>query len=248
MKRHILISCAIGCLAAITARSVNLSTLPDGVSVSKPSSMSFVFGSNIVWSLAVMNSSTTSYGAIIAIDIDAVTYDGNDVADVQESVTTNFLNPLSTASVSITVSPASYTNWSGLTPYFRASSVVELAPSSNVWISQDVLSIVSPTNLLTLSPTNVTLGGGVTSRVEFVNSLAATVHNVRVLFAVGSGLNTNGESLELVQEIGSISPGATAVSSTNFVAARLGTHSITAVITADELAPWESDGVVEVHE
>lgn len=222
--------------------STNLSS---GVSIDFRSKESVSIGSNIVWSVTVSNSVTTSRTCIIQLDVDVVNYrDGTLVADYSYSIATNTLAANASATLSSTLWASNYAGQIGLTNSFGVSAIVQVIDSEDFWATVTHTTLVTPTvsNFFSLSPSApIPVGNVVTASVYLLNPIPSPLHNVAVHFAADRGLSTNAALVESAESIGTVATNAYVSASVILTAGQVGTSTVWATIISDELL----DGLTE---
>lgn len=242
--KKILISCVfLVCTLSGEAQTTNL---PSGITISFTWTNSIPVGYSLSWQLCLTSAALSSRTCRVTMDANAFGYNGSFLGDVATVFATNTLSPGATAIVSVTVSPTNYTAWTSKTRTFELSAYVVIQEDDEHWIGIGRTILTTTPNIVSVSPTPpIQQGHSVTSTVSFLNPLPVSLHNVKVTTTADEGLSTNAAITESSWDVGIVASNAWVTVSTNYVAAQIGTHNISALITADELK--EVDGYTEVE-
>jgi len=220
--------------------------LPCGVSVNFTYDPGTSLGSDLAWTVTLANNTNASRTCRVTLDADALAYNGEHLGDVATQFTTNTLAPGATNTVGITVSPATYTNWTGGTRTFELSAYMEIEGQPDKWIDTGRIVLRTSTNVVTIAPNPpIQQGHSLTGTVSYLNPLPISLHNVRVSMTADGGLSTNGAVVESTWSVGTVASNTWITVSTNYTAGQIGTHGLSALITADELN--EVDGNIQIE-
>lgn len=243
MKRHSVLLV----LALLLPRFIWATTnLPCGVSVDFTYDAGTSLGSDLAWTVTLVNNTNASFTCRVTLDADALAYNGEHLGDVETQFTTNTLASGATNNVGITVTPAMYTNWTGGTRTFELSAYVEIEGQPDKWIDTGRIVLRTSTNLITIAPSPpIQQGHSLTGTVNYLNPLPVSLHNVRVSMTADGGLSTNGTIVESAWSVGTVASNTWITVSTNYTAGQIGTHGLSALIIADELN--EVDGNIQVE-
>ncbi|MBU4199390.1 MAG: hypothetical protein L6455_10070 [Kiritimatiellae bacterium] len=214
--------------------------LPSGVSVDFSYNAGALLGSNLVWTVVLVNRTNTTRTCRLIMDADVLQYNGEHVADLVTQITTNTLAPNTTNIVNVTVTPAMYTKWTGVTYTFELHAALRVEGQNDRWNSSGpgLGRIVMRTSrdIISVTPTPpIPQGQSLTATVRYLNPLPGSLHNVEG-YMTARGLNgTNNTRVESSWDIGTVESNAWITLSTNYVAGQVGTHNISFFITAKEL-------------
>jgi hypothetical protein len=221
--------------------------LPCGVSVDFTYDPDTSLGSDLAWTVTLVNNTNASRTCRVTLDADALAYNGEHFGDVATQFTTNTLAPGATNTVGIMVTPATYTNWTGRTRTFELSAHLKIERQSDTWIDSGRIVLSTSTDLITIAPNPpIQQGHSLTGTVSYLNPLPVSLHNVLVFMTAAGGLSTNGAFVKSTWSVGTVASNSWITVSTNYTAGQIGTHGISALITADELNEVEGNTQIEV--
>jgi hypothetical protein len=214
--------------------------LPCGISVDFSYNRVVPLGSNLVWTVTLVNRTNTTRTCRLTIGADALQYNGHHIGRLVAQITTNTLAPNATKVVNVTITPVTYTKWTGITSTFELNAFLKVVEQGDIWISRGRTSLITPTDIITVTPTSPILQGqSLTATVKYLNPMPTSLHNVNI-YLVASGLSTNSSLERSSWGMGTIGPNEWITVSKNYVAERAGTdNTITALITANELKAVE---------
>lgn len=238
--------CCTALVCAVAARAQTAS-LPSGLGITFLWTNAVPVGSSLSWRIGLTNAATSALTCRVTMDANALAYNGRFLGDVSTVFATNTLDVGATTTVDVTVTPFGYTNWLAKTRTFELSAFVSVDGQDERWIGIGRTVMTTTADIVLVTPTPpVQQGHSVTSTVSYFNPLPMPLHNVRVAMTADEGLSTNATVTESAWNIGTVASNAWITVSTNYTAGQVGTHGLSALITADELNEVEGNIQVEV--
>lgn len=214
----------------VQAESTNLSC---GINIDFETPDDVSLGSNVVWRLTLANNSGTNRLCHVALDADAVLYNGVFIGDIEDTVVTNDVAPSGTNVTTLTLSPADYTVCSQTTDVYEVTAFVRVLGPDEIWVSADHVTLLPQTDYLSLSPSGqVVVGNSVIATVNYRHPLDIDLKGVEVNLSADRYLNTNGTTLEHNFQLGTVTNGQWINVSTNFDASSVGAGTIWGTIVA----------------
>jgi len=239
----------LGCmvLASTLTAQAQTTNLPSGIGITFHWTNAVSVGSSLSWQIDLTNAATSTLTCRVTMDANALAYNGTFLGDVSTVFATNTLNAGAATTASLTVTPINYTNWTAKTRTFELSAFVAVEEPDEHWIGIGRTVMTTTADILSVTPTPpIQQGHSVTGTVSYLNPLPASLHNVKVALTADEGLSTNGAITESAWDIGTVASNAWITVSTNYTAGQVGTHNISALVTADELKEIEGNAQVEV--
>lgn len=244
MKKTLLTCMVLACALTAQAQTTNL---PSGIGITFHWTNAVSVGSSLSWQLDLTNAATSTLTCRVTMDANALAYSGAFLGDVSTVFATNTLNAGAATTVSLTVTPTNYTNWTSKTRTFELSAFVAVVEPDEHWIGIGRTVMTTTAAIVSVSPTPpIQQGHSVTGSVSYLNPLPVSLHNVKIAMTADEGLSTNATITESAWDVGTVASNALITVSTNYTAGQVGTHNISALVTADELKEVEGNAQVEV--
>ena len=208
-------------------------------------------GSNMVWTLTMVNGAPSNQTCVVTRNVNAVLYTGVAAGLVASTTTTNTLSPNETNVLAYTVTPAQYSQFTGITDTFQMDTVVEAPGTGDLWFApvggRIVLSV--PTDILTLSPqSQIAVGHSVTTTVSYLNPFPISLTGVKVCLSVDEHFTSGSSRIIAETSLGTIATNAYATMCTNFIAMTAGTGVVWATITASNLTAVGTSSEIPITE
>jgi hypothetical protein len=192
-------------------------------------------GSNMVWTIRLINNSTSNQTCVVSRNVDAILYTGKPAGRISNVTTTNTLSPNETNTLNVTVTTLEYSQFQGITKTFQMVTVVEVPATKDVWFAPIGGRIVlsSPRDILTLSPQPpIAVGNCVTTSISYRNPYSTSLTGVKVYLSGDEHFSRTSSRTITEISIGSVAPNTYVNAFTNFTAMSAGTGTVWATITA----------------
>lgn len=246
-QRIRLISSALILANTSVGFAIDSTNLPCGIRIGFISTNQVVIGEIPTWTVSIINTSSTDRTCEISLEIAALGYNGEHWASLYSVSVTNAIGPGATSVVSSSISPSDYANWPGAT--LRGLCAIAVLETNELWVSVSKTGIITPTNILFISPSSpVLLGSVITAAVSYLNPYSFDLKDVTVDITGDEVLDTNGLVLRHHFLLGTVGSNEYVAVATNFIAAQLGTAHVWVAILASNLTDISTYRTIEIEE